>query len=235
MIDNWLKFNESFTRVIKSVYDFINTIGDIDKKDFFIEELNSFCIYNDIPLSKLTGKYLSRTKTIKEINFKYENETNCKMGIFLFKLDGFLSQINIDSSSRYSSLTIDQIIDSDFDFAVVIDINEQEKGLGEIIRKRSLRKDGLVPLKSDDFNRSINIQRYKEILRKKRSPRFIENIIVYIIKNYSIDNISKAIDDLKGRIPDDLYEDLVNKLYDYNLLSLNDYYYLSSNSKYNYY
>jgi hypothetical protein len=229
-ISNWIQFNESFTKVIKSVYDFINTIGDIDNKDFFIDELNSFCHYNDIPLSKLTGKYLNRPKAIKEIRFKYEGGS--EIGIFLFKLDKFIGYEKlhqVKSSIDY----MEEIINSDFDFAVVIDINEQQKGLKEIRRKRSLNQDGVVPLKSDDFHRNRNIQRYKEILRKKKSPELIIGILEFIIKNHSIDDIPKVVSKLKRSIPDDLYNDIVNKLYDYNILSVNDYYFLSSN-KYGY-
>ena len=68
MIKNYNNFiTEKFTEIISSVYNFLKKVNNIDNIEAFQDDLLSFCRYHDIPLSKLSGEYLSTNKAIKKV------------------------------------------------------------------------------------------------------------------------------------------------------------------------
>lgn len=212
--------NESFTKTIRSVYNFLKEVGNIDDVEAFKDDLLQFCLYNDIPLSKLSGEYLS----VKNALIKADKNPNEDIGIFLFDLKNYIS---------YTEIKIDDKLDkNDFqfknaDFAIIVFINNQPRGLRLLKRQRIDRQEDSNLNKTNlDYKRD-NIKRYKDILNKKRLPQTIDIIIKTLMQNNELSDIPKQIKRLKGIIPKDLYSELINRLYDLKVIDENDYFKLS--------
>lgn len=209
--------NESFTKTISSVYNFLKEVSNIDNVEVFKDDLLQFCLYNDIPLSKLSGEYLS----LKNAIIKADKNSNENIGIFLFDLKKYIS---------YTEIKIDDKLDkNDFqfknaDFAIIVFINNQPRGLKSLKRQRIDRQEDSNLNKSNLDYKTDNIKRYKDILNKKRLPQTIDIIIKILIQNNELSDIPKQIKRLEGIIPKDLYSELINRLYDLKVIDENDYF-----------
>lgn len=231
MIHNFKNFiKESFTKTIRSVYHFLKEVGKINNIEMFKDELLQFCLYNDIPLSKLSGEYLS----VKNAIIKAENNPNENIGIFLFDLKSYISYIEINSDHK---LDKENPAFQMSDFAIIVFIDSQPKGLKSLKKQRIERQEGSNLNKSNLDYKKDNIKRYKDILYKKRLPQTIDILIKTLIQNYELSDIPKQIKRLEDIIPKDLYSGLINKLYDLKVINEYDYFRLSerSFSKFGYY
>lgn len=190
MIKNYNNFiTEKFTETISSVYNFLKKVNNIDNIEAFQYDLLSFCLYHDIPLSKLSGEYLSTNKAIKKV----KDNPNKEIGLFLFDLENYLSYISLRSDRDF----IDNQYFELSDFVILVFIDEQPTGLKLLKYNRQENQEGSNLNKNDNWYRKQNLSRYKEILNKKRIPQQIENIVELLIKhtNDEIYSILKSIKD----------------------------------------
>lgn len=224
MIHNFKNFiNESFTKTIRSVYHFLKEVGNIDNVEVFKDDLLQFCLYNDIPLSKLSGEYLS----VKNAIIKADKNSNENIGIFLFDLKKYISYVEINNKHK---LDKESSVFQMADFAIIVFINNQPKGLKSLKRQRIERQEGSNLNKSNFDYKKDNIKRYKDILYKKRLPQTIDILIKTLIQNYELSDIPKQIKRLEDIIPKDLYSGLINRLYDLKVINEYDYFRLSERS-----
>lgn len=222
--------NESFTKTISSVYNFLKEVGNIDNVEVFKDDLLQFCLYNDIPLSKLSGEYLS----VKNAIIKADKNSNENIGIFLFDLKKYISYVEINNKHK---LDKESSVFQMADFAIIVFINNQPKGLKSLKTQRIDRQEDSNLNKSNLDYKNDNIKRYKDILYKKRIPETIDIVIKSLIQNYELSDIPKQIKRLEDIIPKDLYSGLINRLYDLKVINEYDYFKLSerSFSKFGYY
>lgn len=217
---------ESFTEDIKSVYSFLKKITKKDKIDStineFMSDIKSFCESYDIPLSKIHGKYLPLKKGITLL--KENRDKN--MAIFLFEIDRYVTLIKYEKGKRINEgSTYFEISD----FCIVINIDEQEKGLSDLKKKREEYKKDLPPLKNDDWYRNKNQRNYKKKLKREDlwvvNSDGIDRIIAKLASFYKKSEFPKVVYDLYQyrRINARDFIELLNRLYDYELISDRDF------------
>jgi hypothetical protein len=231
VIHNFKTFiNESFTKIIKSVYQFLKEVGNIDNLDWFKGEILGFCYHNDIPLSKLSGEYLSLKSAIKKV----EENSNQNIALFLFNLKRYVSYVEVNADNK-----LDKEIEEfeKTDFVILVFIDQQPKGLKKLKSERIERQEGSNLNKSDWDYKKDNIKRYKDILYKKRLPETIDVFIKTLLQNYEISDIPKQIKRLEDIIPKDMYSGILNRLYDLKVIDEYEYFKLSEKrfSKWGYY
>jgi len=226
MIKNFKNFiNESFTKTIKSVYQFLKEIGNINNLDRFKDELLGFCYYNDIPLSKLNGEYLSLKSAIKKV----EENPNQNIALFLFNLKRYVSYVEVNEDNE-----LDKEIEEfeKTDFVILVFIDQQPKGLKKLKSERTERQEGSSLNKSDWDYKKDNIKRYKDILYNKRLPETIDVFVKTLLQNYEISDIPKQIKRLEYIIPKDMYSGIINRLYDLKVIDEYEYFRLSEKGFY---
>jgi hypothetical protein len=231
MIKNFKTFiNESFTKIIKSVYQFLKEVGNLDNLDWFKDEILGFCYHNDIPLSKLSGEHLSFKSAIKKV----EENPNQNIALFLFNLKRYVSYVEINADNKLNK-ELEEFEKTDF--VILVFIDQQPKGLKKLKSERIERQEGSSLNKSDWDYKKDNIKRYKDILYKKRLPETIDVFIKTLLQNYEISDIPKQIKRLEDIIPKDMYSGIINRLYDLKVINESEYFKLSEKrfSKLRYY
>lgn len=178
---------------ISAIEKFLKQLNKEDAKEF-IDTLKNISTYTDIPLSLFKGEYISAMKAIK-----YYKEGD-KIVKFWFSIkDGFIGTtvtqqysgrldkdwitefvkefitINVPCTQYIRTLDwnkekYEDIIESQF--ALVINISELQKGLGDIINKRKEARKGATALLSNEYIRLYNDRRRKDILRKRRGSYY---------------------------------------------------------------
>jgi len=231
VIHNFKTFiNESFTKIIKSVYQFLKEVGNLDNLDWFKDEILGFCYHNDIPLSKLSGEYLSLKSAIKKV----EENSNQNIALFLFNLKRYVSYVEVNADNK-----LDKEIEEfeKTDFVILVFIDQQPKGLKKLKSERIERQEGSNLNKSDWDYKKDNIKRYKDILYKKRLPETVDFFIKTLLQNHEISDIPKQIKRLEDIIPKDMYSGILNRLYDLKVIDEYEYFKLSEKrfSKWGYY
>lgn len=216
MIKNYNNFiTEKFTEIISSVYNFLKKVNNIDNIEAFQDDLLSFCRYHDIPLSKLSGEYLSTNKAIRKV----KDNPNKEIGLFLFDLENYLSYISLKSDRDF----IDNQYFELSDFVILVFIDEQPTGLKLLKYNRQENQEGSNLNKNDNWYRKQNLSRYKEILNKKRIPQQIENIVELLIKHTN-DEIYSILKSIKDALIEEVFVGVLNKMYEHNKIDAEQYF-----------
>lgn len=216
MIKNYNNFiTEKFTEIISSVYNFLKKVNNIDNIEAFQDDLLSFCRYHDIPLSKLSGEYLSTNKAIKKI----KDNPNKEIGLFLFDLENYLSYISFKSNRDF----IDNQYFELSDFVILVFIDEQPTGLKLLKYNRQENQEGSNLNKNDNWYKKQNLSRYKEILNKKRIPLQIENILELLI-GHTNDEIYSILKSIKDALTEEVFVGVLNKMYELNKIDAEQYF-----------
>lgn len=216
MIKNYNNFiTEKFTETIRSVYNFLKKVNNIDNIEAFQDDLLSFCRYHDIPLSKLSGEYLSTNKAIRKV----KDNPNKEIGLFLFDLENYLSYISLKSDRDF----IDNQYFELSDFVILVFIDEQPTGLKLLKYNRQENQEGSNLNKNDNWYRKQNLSRYKEILNKKRIPQQIENIVELLIKHTN-DEIYSILKSIKDALIEEVFVGVLNKMYELNKIDAEQYF-----------
>lgn len=216
MIKNYNNFiTEKFTEIISSVYNFLKKVNNIDNIEAFQDDLLSFCRYHDIPLSKLSGEYLSTNKAIKKV----KDNPNKEIGLFLFDLENYLSYISFKSNSDF----IDNQYFELSDFVILVFIDEQPTGLKLLKYNRQENQEGSNLNKNDNWYKKQNLSRYKEILNKKRIPLQIENILELLI-GHTNDEIYSILKSIKDALTEEVFVGVLNKMYELNKIDAEQYF-----------
>lgn len=216
MIKNYNNFiTEKFTEIISSVYNFLKKVNNIDNIEAFQDDLLSFCRYHDIPLSKLSGEYLSTNKAIKKV----KDNPNKEIGLFLFDLENYLSYISFKSNRDF----IDNQYFELSDFVILVFIDEQPTVLKLLKYNRQENQEGSNLNKNDNWYKKQNLSRYKEILNKKRIPRQIENIVELLIKHTN-DEIYSILKSIKDALTEEVFVGVLNKMYELNKIDSEQYF-----------
>lgn len=216
MIKNYNNFiTEKFTEIISSVYNFLKKVNNIDNIEAFQDDLLSFCRYHDIPLSKLSGEYLSINKAIRKV----KDNPNKEIGLFLFDLENYLSYISFKSNRDF----IDNQYFELSDFVILVFIDEQPTGLKLLKYNRQENQEGSNLNKNDNWYKKQNLSRYKEILNKKRIPRQIENIVELLIEHTN-DEIYSILKSIKDALTEEVFVGVLNKMYELNKIDAEQYF-----------
>ena len=174
MILNFNTFiTEAFTKEVGSIEKFLKGIEQ--GADDFLLGVKNVCTKYDIPMSKLTGKYVVSRKALDMVD-KSSAVFWFNINKYLYKTVGKLTHGQLDSISKES------------DFALVIDIPSQETGYNKLRQNRHTSKEGssIDMDNSDWINKNRN--RYRKILRERRRPentdRIFSELIAYAIRNH---------------------------------------------------
>jgi hypothetical protein len=232
MIKNWAKYNEAYSNVISSVVGFMNKVKDekdLNYLDIFKNDLNHICDVFSIPKSKITGKYLKTKKALEEIN-KINNE---KFIAFWFTIDSYEGFKLYGDDSFEDKNGFNRKLKSTFynfekncDFCILVNIDEQDKGLNDLIKSREDSKDGASFLRTNLQHKTSNIKRYKKQLSVKRLPDLVKSLSKYLnSENFANSRIKVSF--LKSILPQfdkDSQIYILNDLLSNGVLSDEEYY-----------
>lgn len=238
MIKNWAKYNEAYSNVIGSVVGFMNKVKeetDLNYLDIFKNDLDYICDLFSIPKSKITGKYLRLKKALEEIN-KINDE---RFIAFWFKIDSYEGLKIYGDDSFEDKKGFNRKVKSTFysreekcDFCILVNIDEQDKGLNDLIKKREDSKEGASFLKSNLQHKTNNIKRYKNQLNVKRLPDLVKSLSKYL-NSEKFNSSRKKIDFLKSILPQfdkDSQIYILNSLVSNDILNFDEYYKLVYNN-----